>query len=317
MSTTKHHSLATIKYDLALVAVTFIWGTTFVIAKNAVTETSPINYLAARFTVAAVFLALLYLPYWRELTKSSFKGGIILGSLLYGGFFFQAWGLVYTTPAKAAFITGISVILVPFLSYLLLSFALTLEHLLAVVLATGGFALLTLPSTTTSINIGDVLALVGTLFWALHIVVTETWTRQVAAIPLLLLQLVTGAVLFNFSAIVLKMTNLLPTLTDHPIKFTLLSLSQIVYLAIIATIVTILVQTKVQHHISATRTAIIFSLEPAFAALVSYLVTGENLGWRAVVGGILIILAILCSSIKLFAKSQNPALKIHLSRESS
>jgi drug/metabolite transporter (DMT)-like permease len=317
MSTSKQHSLTTLKYDLALIAVTFIWGTTFVIAKQVVAEISPINYLAARFTLAAIFLILFYLPYWRTLSKASLRGGITLGSLLYGGFFFQAWGLVYTTPAKAAFITGISVILVPFLSYLLLKVTLTVEHLLAVVLAISGFALLTLPSHSTNINTGDLLSLAGALFWALHIVITESWTRQVATIPLLLFQLTTGAVLFNFSAILLKSTDLLPTLVINPVKFTLPTLVQLIYLAIIATIVTIWVQTKVQHHISATRTAIIFSLEPAFAALVSYFVTGENLGWRAIVGGILIILAIICSSTKLFAKFQSPALKIHLSRESS
>ncbi|MEW6731808.1 MAG: DMT family transporter [Acidobacteriota bacterium] len=288
------------KYDLALVLITLIWSTTFVLAKDLLSQLPPLNYLSMRFLVAALVLALISHRIWRSIDRIAIMGGIVLGVLLYGGFFTQAIGLVYTTPAKSAFVTGVNVILVPFFSYFLMEARITVGHIVAITLACFGFGLLTMPQGGESINLGDMITLLGTSFWALHIVYTGVWTRRTATQPLLLMQLVVTALLFLISLMVLQTLGVLPVLasSDWPLNFKIAA--QIIYLSVIATIGTILVQTRAQRHVPATRTGIIFSLEPAFAAFVSYLVLGERLNWRAFVGGALIIVAIIISTLDRF-----------------
>jgi drug/metabolite transporter (DMT)-like permease len=291
-----------LKYDLTLILVTFIWGTTFVVAKEVLNTMPPLNYLTVRFIVASFLLVLISFKTWRSINRPAIVGGIVLGALLYGGFFTQAIGLAYTTPAKTAFVTGVSVILVPFFGYFFAGMPVTAEHLLAVVLAAFGFGLLTFPDTNEGINVGDLISLAGTVFWALHIVYTGVWARRVAARPLLLTQLLAASLFFTLSQIIFQMFGILPTLANDtwPLNFT--TCTQILYLAVIATIGTILLQTRIQRHISATRAAIIFSLEPAFASFASYMALGERLGWRTGLGGVIIISAIIISSIEIFPR---------------
>lgn len=285
-----------LKYDLALILVTLVWGSTFVLAKDLLAHTPPLNYLSVRFLIATLSFAAISLNIWRKLDRNALWGGLLLGAFLYGGFLAQATGLVYTTPAKSAFVTGVSVILVPFFSYLLTGARITSNHMLAVVLAACGFGLLTMPQTNEGVNRGDLFTLVGTGFWALHIVYTGVWTKRAEARPLLLVQLVVAALFFALSLSALRALDALPALAGAGFPVTFRSVAQLLYLAIFSTIVTIMVQIRVQRHISATRAAIIFSLEPAFAAFFSYLVFGERLGLRAVIGGALIVLAIAVSS---------------------
>lgn len=287
-----------IKYDLGLVLVTFIWGTTFVIAKDLLLHTPPINYLTARFILAALLLVIVSRQQLRD--RVAMRGGAILGVLLYVGFFTQAIGLLYTTPAKTAFVTGVSVILVPFLGYLLTQERLTLEHILAVILASGGFILLTLPNSNEPFNRGDLICLGGTLFWALHIVATGHWAKEARSQGLLVWQIIVAMICFIISLIVLRSLGVLPTIANDVWPFSFKIGLQLLYLSSVATLGTIVLQTSVQRHISATRAAIIFSLEPAFTAIISYFVNGEQFGWRAISGGLLITVAIVISAIKIF-----------------
>lgn len=306
------HTNTSLRYDLVMIAITAIWGTTFVVGKNLVEAMSPLTYLSTRFTIAALILSLCSFRSWKKIDLETIKGGLILGLLVFGGFVTQSTGLIYTTPSKSAFVTGVSVILVPFFGFLVAKTAITKEHILAVVLAACGFGLLTLPDNNESLNLGDVITVTGTAFWALHIVYTGVWARRTEAAPLLIVQLIIAAFLFSTSLFLLKWLNLLPLLTQNPtdiLKLDWSSLTQLIYLAGFATVITIFIQTRTQKHISATRAAIIFSLEPAFAAIFSYFVFDESLSWKAGIGGLLIIGGIITSELKLFETSADDLLE--------
>lgn len=299
------------KYDLVLVWVTFIWGSTFFMAKEVVSQTPPINYLSARFLIAS--LLLLAISYRQKLDLNSIKGGIVLGSMLYGGFLFQAAGLLYTSASKSGFVTGVTVIIVPFFSYFISRSKIIKEHILAILLATIGFTFITLPEKNEPINIGDILTLIGTIFWAFHITFTGVWAQRAPSKGLMLGQIVTAAILFNLSKIIFPILA-----TSFPLleKLSIIAnnswptdsfkmILQLIYLGTIATILTIFAQTFAQKYVTATRAAIIFSLEPAFASLMAYIFAGEQITWRTIVGGILIIAAILVSEIRIFSSSSS------------
>lgn len=297
--TTKPSFFNHFKYDLVLVWVTFIWGSTFFIAKEIVTSNPPINYLSTRFLIASILLILI--SYRQKIDRTAIKGGMLLGAMLYGGFLFQALGLVYTSASKSGFVTGVTVIIVPFFSYFITRSRIIGEHLLAVFIASLGFVLITLPEKNESINIGDVSTLVGTIFWAFHIVFTGVWVERAPSRSLMLIQILTAAALFTSSKFIFPALGILPTLADSSWPITSFkSFFQLLYLGTIATIFTIFAQTYVQKYVTAVRAAIIFSLEPAFASLMAYLFAGEQLTWRVVFGGVLITFAIIISEIKIF-----------------
>lgn len=289
-----------LQYDLMLVLVTFIWGTTFVIAKSLLESLEPLNYLSARFLVAAVFFAAISPQVWRSIDRNAIAGGAVLGGLLYLGFITQAVGLSYTTPSKSAFVSSTAVIFIPFLSRLLIGYRIRAEHLIAVTLAAFGVGLLTLPESNEGINKGDLITLAGTLFWALHVIYTSVWSKRVGTRSLMMIQLIVSAILFWASLILLNTIGALPTVAGKSFPAGMTAYAQLAYLAVIATIGVIFFQTRAQRYTSPTRAAIIFSLEPAFASIVSYLAIGEHLGWRAIAGGVLIISAIIVSSVKFF-----------------
>ncbi|KAF0247407.1 MAG: RhaT, partial [bacterium] len=301
LPTTKTSFLNRFKYDLVLVGVTFIWGSTFFMAKEVVGQTPPINYLSSRFLIAS--LLLIAISYKQKLDLNSIKGGIVLGLMLYGGFLFQALGLVYTSASKSGFVTGVTVIIVPFFSYFISRSKIIGEHTLAIFIATIGFAFITLPEKNEPVNIGDILTLIGTIFWAFHIVFTGTWVQLAPSRGLMLTQIVTATILFNLSKVIFP---ILATSSPTLAKLAILAnaswpfdsfrvVLQLFYLGTIATILTIFAQTFAQRYVTATRAAIIFSLEPAFASFMAYIFAGERLGWRAVIGGVLIIGAIIIS----------------------
>ena len=146
------------KAELLLVTVTMVWGCTFVVVKEALSLASPLPFLAVRFTLAGLLLALVLGR--GRMNLESLIAGAIVGLFLFAGYAFQTWGLVYTTPSKSAFITGFGVVLVPFLQ-LFYGFHLRAATVLGALLGFAGIYFLVLPSGLDSVNRGDVLTLFG------------------------------------------------------------------------------------------------------------------------------------------------------------
>src|SRR5580700_7637432 len=159
-----------LRAELALVGVTLIWGTTFVVVKFALTEVSTFVFLTLRFWVAAVALILIYRG---AIRKQGIGPGVIAGALLFTAYVFQTLGLELTTPSKSAFLTGLSIPLVPLASSLVYRNKPRLVEVAGIVVATFGMMLMTFPGVATmpfAISRGDLLSFLCAVTFALHIV---------------------------------------------------------------------------------------------------------------------------------------------------
>jgi len=275
------------KADLGLLSVTVFWGTTFVLSKLTLAEVPLTTYLFLRLTLAALALDLYALRFIKDLDKKTLLHGIILGILLYLSYLFQMWGIQHTTASNAGFITGMSVVLVPVFGYVFFRFKPALSVLMGISLATAGLLFLT-GANPLAWNKGDILVLICTLTVAFHIIFTGKFAPQSNVYLLIAVQLSTVSVLTLFP---LPFTGLsLPSLTTQ-------SILTLIYLALFGTVFTYLMQTSMQRYTTTARTALVFSMEPVFAALFAYLIAGEVLGLRVCLGGALIVLGMISAEV--------------------
>ena len=260
------------KAEALLVLVTFIWGSTFVIVKGALLNASPLIFLALRFTFAG---ALLFLVMRRgRPDRHAVRAGLILGLFLFGGYIFQTSGLQYTTPSKAAFITGFSVILVP-LIMLARGAHMNPANLAGAFLGVSGIYWLVLPSGLSAVNRGDVLVLLGSVSFALHIVLVGKYTRQFSFQHLVPVQILTVG---GVAAVALPFD---PAFKLHWTGGLLLAL---IITSLLATGFAFSVQNWAQQYTPPAHTALIFALEPVFAALTSRVLLGEHLSGKVLLG---------------------------------
>ncbi|MQL50816.1 EamA family transporter [Desulfofundulus thermobenzoicus] len=277
-----------LKADLALLGVTFIWGITFVVVQNALDSIGPYYFLGVRFLLAFLFLGAIYYRQLLKLDRTTLQAGLIIGMFLFGGYAFQTVGLQYTTAANAGFITGLSVVLVPVFSTF---FTRQLPGVFAaggVILSTTGLAFLSL-GQGLRINRGDLLVFFCAICFALHIIMVGRYARHLN--PPLLATIQIGAVSLAAFAMGLSMETW-PGQFTRPVWIALL------LTAIPATSLAFLIQNSVQRFTSATHTAIIFTMEPVFAALGAYLLAGEILTARQLTGCLLILGGMLLAELK-------------------
>jgi len=256
-----------------------------VVVKGALADASPLPFLAVRFMLAG-FLLLAILGRG-QVNRATILPGSILGLFLFAGFLFQTWGLIYTTPSKSAFLTGFSVILVPVIM-MLSGFRMGSATLVGGVLGLFGIYLLVAPSGMAAVNRGDLLTLVGALSFAVHIVLVGHYTKKFSFLHLVPVQvLVVG--LLSLGA--------LPFVPDQTLHLTGRLVGAILVTAVLATGVAFSVQNWAQQYTPAAHTALIFALEPVFAALSSWLAIGEHFGGRVLLGSGLILAGMVISEI--------------------
>lgn len=268
-----------------LVLVTFIWGSTFVIVKEALNDASPLVFIAIRFAAAGVLLFIVL----REgpLDRRAVLPGIILGLFLFGGYIGQTSGLNYTTPSKAAFITGFSVILVP-LIMLLRGARMHAANIAGALLGLSGIYFLVLPAGLAAVNRGDVLVLFGSMSFAAHIVLVGAYTRRFSFRHLVPLQVITvGAVA----------TLALPLDRSLRLRWSTGLALALLITVLLATGFAFSVQNWAQQYTPPAHTALIFALEPVFAALTSRLLTGERLSGKVLLGCGLILGGMVVSEL--------------------
>ena len=276
--------------DLALVANTVGWGTTYVIVKQTIQGVSPLLFLALRFSVATAALLLIYRkPLRAAATPAAFRAGLVTGCFLFAGFAFQTFGLRLTSPAKSGFITGLSIPAVPLVAALVYRNRPRLAELAGVVCATAGLALLTLQWESLAIGRGDFLTLLCALAFAAHIVILGHYGGAVAFEMLAVMQVATAAVLSLATFWWFEP----PFLQARPGV-----LAAVAFTGLAATALAFTAQAWAQQYTTATRTALIYALEPVFAWITSFLVIGESLSARAAVGAVLILTGILLVEIK-------------------
>ena len=269
-----------------LIGVTAIWGLSFVLIRDALHGTGAISFIVVRFGVASAALALPLLRGHRSRGLRAAVGpGLWAGAALLAGYLLQTFGLEHTTAARAGFITGLSVVLVPPLARALRGQPLRSRAVLALVPATVGLALLTLRGDATALNIGDLLVLGCALAFALQIVLLSPHEDTTPA-PLD----ATALTFWQTAAVCAGALLLLPV---DGLQLDGSGALAAAFLGLAGTALALWVQTAAQRHVSAARVAFVYTGEPLFAALFAALLGGEALGWATLAGGALIVGAML------------------------
>jgi drug/metabolite transporter (DMT)-like permease len=311
----KNERSRTLAAHLLLLGVVLVWGATFSLVKSALTATTPLLFNLLRMVLAFAVLAAVNWRSLRGLSKTDLKLGAATGLLLGMGYQFQTTGLKFTAAPKAAFITGLVVVIVPLLSALpgvALPGSLkpTLDTYAGAALAFAGLVLLTTPRGSglgagmalfSGIGVGEWLCLGCAVAFAAHLLMLARAAPRVSARRL-------GTLQIGFAAVVLLVT--LPLGGRPNFHSTTMVWVALGVTAVLATAAAFTIQSWAQQHLPASHTALIFTLEPVFAWLTSLLFFGEQMGRRAMLGAGLILAGIVLAELRPTSRGKSQLLPI-------
>ncbi|HEY8347262.1 MAG TPA: DMT family transporter [Symbiobacteriaceae bacterium] len=297
--------------DALLLSVAAVWGATFPVVKNA-TDLSQGGvptywFLAARFTAAALLLALVYRRRLAAASWRTWAAGGLVGLFLYAAYALQTFGLAYTSSTKASFITGLNVVLVPIFSVLWLRRPPGLGAWLGVTTATVGLALLSLSGGDLHFSYGDLLVLMCAVGFALHVVAVGRFAGPHDPVALAVIQLIVTALLSGISHL-LTHGSLGPGVPEvHWWSGPAHVIPALLICSVFATAAAFLLQNVLQPFTTPTHTALIFSAEPVFGALFSFLLMGETLTPREYVGAALMVLGMILAELPVWQREPRAA----------
>jgi len=285
-----------LRAHLLLLGVVAVWGATFVLVKDALSDISPLLFNFIRMALASLCLAAAYWKHLRHLTRETLAGGAVAGFFLATGYQFQTAGLALTTPSKSAFITGLTVVMVPLLSIIPALRAPGSPRrgwnaYLGATVALIGITLLTAPRLLTrsppspgaGINLGDLLTLAAALSFAFHLLSLAHLARRIHFEQLALLQI-------GFCALFMAVSS---PILEHPrFHFSARLIAAVLISAVLSTAAAFTIQSWAQQHLAATHTALIVSAEPLFAWVSSLIFLHEGLTGHQAVGALLILVGI-------------------------
>ena len=296
---------------LLMTFVVAVWGSTFVLVKGALADSTPGAFNLIRMTLAFALLAIAYHRNWigsgRTIRRSHIAAGALVGLCLAAGYQFQTIGLVRTTPSKSAFITGLVVVLVPLFSIVpalrppgarpprwnaFLGAALAFLGILFLTspanLPASSSAISALLPDLSSMNLGDILTFGCAIGFAFHCIALGHVSPRIPFQPLAILQV-------GFSAVFMAVS--LPFIERPHVHVTLRLSIALLIAAALATAAAFSIQTWAQSILPSTHTALLLTLEPVFAWITSFLITGERLGLRPASGAILILVGIAITEL--------------------
>jgi drug/metabolite transporter (DMT)-like permease len=280
--------------DISLAFCSLLWGATFVVVKNSLDYSSVFVFLSARFTLAAILMAAFRPHVFRALKREELLAGAALGFFMFGGYAFQTAGLQYTTPAKSGFVTGSSVVMVPVLLGIFWGRRLTLWVYAGVSAALFGLYFLTVPAEGIShLNRGDLLTFIAAGLYAMHIILVGNYARRHSVAALSVLQVAACAAMAWLATGVTSVTGW----QSARLSLQSASLLGIAICAILATALAFSIQLWAQQFTTSSHAAILFTLEPVFASLTSYLLLRERLGNRALLGASFVLAGILIAEM--------------------
>jgi drug/metabolite transporter (DMT)-like permease len=265
----------------ALLIVSAMWGISFVWMKDILDQQDVYSFLTSRFIIAAAAMIALKPRVIRQLSKELISKGLIIGMALGSGYIFQTLGLERTTPAITGFITGLYVVATPLLASIFLRERLTKVIWGYVFLAVLGLGILSVKGW--SVGIGEIFVLISAIFFAIHIILLGSWSKNFDAYALTVIQLIGCALLASIPAS-LKGYVAPP---DNQVW------SVILFTALFATAFAFVIQTWSQARISTTKVAVILTMEVVFGALFSVMYGMEPFTWRLALGGGLVLIAML------------------------
>ena len=283
--------------QIGLIFTTLAWGATFVLVKEGLKDANPFIFAFYRFLLAAlVIIPFIFFSKQKNIFSNfnshEIKGGILCGLLLYMGYGFQNYGLEITTPSKSAFITSMSILLVPIFVFFIKHKKINKHLWVSIVIAIIGLYLLLNPSDVhinNPINTGDFLTFGCAIMFALHIIVQGDFViKKINLIRFFIIQSLSVSVISLLSSFVIL---------DFTVNWSYPLIMAIVITAIFGTTFAIFTMIWAQKKLSASETAIIFSMEPVFAAVFSIILGVESFSFLQWVGGVIIVLAVIYYSL--------------------
>ena len=274
---------------LALLTVTVVWGSTFPSMKLLTEHLSALHIIALRFGMAALVL----LPLWRGIRQAEWRWGVLLGVLNFVAFWLQIEGLHLTSSNRNAFITGLNVLVVPLIAWLVLRRQMGWPIWAACALAVLGMTLMFFEDAPW--NWGDTLTLCSAVVYAVYILAMEAAGLRNQAHPLR-----PGRMAVALTSTMLLCTSAMLVLGAHSLWDAVQALGTaqwlaLAYLGLIASALVVVLQAWGQQHVDAMRSAIVFGLEPVFAALTAWFLIDERMGGMALGGAALIVAALIFS----------------------
>jgi len=263
----------------ALIAVAAVWGATFIVVKDAVAQYPLYSFLALRFAIAVLAFIMIFPRALSRLDARTTRVGILAGMFLCAGYVFQTWGLQGTTASKAAFITGMFVVITPMMQAVLLRLVPKPATVVGVVLAVIGLWLLS-GASAEGWSAGDTRVLLCAIAYSAHMIVLGGVGRRHDPLALTFVQLATTALVCGGFALSVERPLVLPSTSDVWVA--------LLVTGILASAVAFAVQTYAQRHIPPARTALILITEPAFGGIFGW-IAGETLGVRGLAGAALIL----------------------------
>lgn len=279
---------------LALLLVTMVWGTTFPAMKLLSAQLDAVQIIWLRFSIALLVLG----PLWWGMRRGERRWGTLLGALLFLAFWLQIEGLARTSSNRNAFVTGLNVLVVPLIAMLVLRRRYGWRLWAACAMACTGMALMFHEDEPW--NLGDTLTLASTVLYATYILALERCAHRTSAHPLRATRMAAAqaGVMCAASTVLLLLrpggmewTQVLGTLGTP-------AWTALLYLGLLASVVVVTLQAWGQQRVDALRSAIVFGLEPVFAALTAWAMLGERLGWAGLAGAALVVVALVFSQMQ-------------------
>jgi drug/metabolite transporter (DMT)-like permease len=270
----------------ALLSVAAAWGFAFVVMKDAIQRQSVNNFLFTRFALAVLVMLIIRPQTVKHFNKDLLQRGSLAGIFLGFGYIFQTLGLERTGAAITGFITGLYVVLTPVLAWLVLKEKITRFVWLCIMVATVGLALLSVRGF--SVGTGEMLVLASAFFFAAHIIALSKWSS--------------GRDVYAMTVVQLTMCGLLAGIASIPGGYAPPPDSGVwavvIFTAVFATAIAFIIQTWSQAHMSATKVAVILTMEVVFAAVFAIFFGGERLTLQSALGGILVVVAMYLIVLK-------------------
>lgn len=277
------------KAELLMTSVALAWGSSYLLMKVGLDGIGPFNLIALRFGIAFICMMLIFFPRFRELTASTLAKGILMGVLLFLLFTGLVCGVNHTTASTAGFLASTTVIIVPILESIFKRRLPNKSVMTSIVLAVIGLYLLTVKDTF-ALDRGSVYCLLAALFYAIYIVVLDRIAKNEDTLLISIIQLGVASLL----GIVFILIFEVPALPKTPAQW-----GAILGLGIVCSAYGFVVQPIAQRYTSPEKIGLIFSLEPAFSALLSFIFLHEVLAIKGYIGAVLIFAGVVFSKIKI------------------
>lgn len=271
---------------LALLTTAVIWGSSFVILKNAIDGLGVMWVLAMRFTISAVLLLALAGKRLRSVSRASVRGSVLIGVCLAAAYIVQTYGLKYTTPGKNAFLTTTYCVMVPFLAWLVYKRKPGLHNVAAAVLCVAGIGFVALDAGFGEVNTGDVLTIFSGVFYALQIILMEQYISGCDSLSVSAVEFSTAAVICLVGTFAFEGTPVIPASGQ---------IFAVLYLTVMCTALCFFLQAWGMKYTPSSTAAMIMTLEAVFGTIFSVILYHEQVTLRLLAGFALIFVAVVLS----------------------